>query len=120
MKPLWITARKTVNSLCITHANRANNLWMTCGALAHNFVQLKPAFKTTVEQRVEQPVAKLVQQPSNKLAHAVHATRTVFEQLLETTHLFKTTRASSSASHPHCTSAKPLMHNSFSSLSTIY
>jgi hypothetical protein len=120
MNPLWITTSKTMNSLCITYPNKLNNLWMTCCALAYNSVQLKPLFKNTLEQRVEQPVAKLVQQLSNKLTHPVHATRTDLEQLLETPHLFKTTHASSSAFHPHCTSPKPLNHNSFSTLSTVY
>ncbi len=109
IQSLWITTAKTLNSLCINHLNCANNS-----------VQLKPTARSAVEQRVEQPVANLVQQPLNKPAQAVHGARTVFEQLFKKPHLFKTTHVSSSALTPSYASAKPLNPNSFSTLSTIY
>jgi hypothetical protein len=132
---LWITALKFMNELCTTRNHQANNMWTTsltslnslCTtrlALSNNFVQLKQLVTSSVqspgEQRVEQPVVKQVQQLSNKLPKVVHGPRTVLEQLLEMPHLFKTTHASSSALHPHCTSPKPLNQNSFSTLSTVY
>ena len=106
---LWITTAKTLNSLCI---NRT-----TC---SNNSVQLKPTVRSALEQRVEQPVAHLVQQLLNKQPQAVYGARTVFEQLFATPYLFKTTHVRSSAWTPGCTSAKPLKHKSFSTLSTIY
>ncbi len=106
---LWITTAKTFNSLCI---NRT-----TC---SNNSVQLKPTVRSALEQRVEQPVANSVQQLLNKQPQAVYGARTVFEQLFAKPYLFKTTNVRSSALTPGCASCKPLNHNGFIALSTIY
>jgi hypothetical protein len=106
---LWITRAKTLNSLCIN-----------CMTVSNNSVQLRKPFEPSLEQRGEQPVANLVQQLLNKPRQAVYGARTVFEQLFPKPHLFKTTNVSSSALTPSYASRKPLKHNSFLTLSTIY
>jgi hypothetical protein len=132
---LWTTTAKFMNGLCATRGNHANNLWMTSltllnslcttrQATSNNFVQLKnqvfSSAQSPVEQRVEQPVLNHLQQHSNKPSKVVYGTRTVFEQLFKPPYLFKTTNVNSSALTPSCASRKPLKHNSFSTLSTIY
>lgn len=132
---LWITPLEFLNGLCTTGSIQPNNLWRTrfvslnslwttSQARSNNFVQLKhlpnSSAQSPLEQRGEQPVFKLVQQLLNKLSEVVHDARTIFEQLLANPYLFKRTNVSSSAFAPHCASRKPLNHNSFSTLSTIY
>jgi hypothetical protein len=135
MNKLWTDLGLTGNKLWMSSPKHDDILWTLCliklnslctsyRAWSNNFVQLKHqeifSAQSPVEQRVEQPVANHPQQPLNKPSQVVHGTRTVFEQLFENLYLFKTTNVSSSALTPSCTSPKPLKHNRFSTLSTIY